>query len=76
MLNVHPPAWEAPLLALLTPNAPPTAIALVGCLQQGPGSALLQERYLPQGRVEKHTPTVASRFGERVSDQRIQRGKR
>lgn len=47
MLNVHPPAWEAPLLALLTPDAPPTAIALVGCLQQGPGGTLLRQRYKP-----------------------------
>ncbi len=46
-LNVHPPAWQAPLLALLKPHAPPTAVALVGCLQQGPGHALLQARYLP-----------------------------
>ncbi len=47
MLNVHPQAWEAPLLALLRPDAPPTAVALVGCLQQGAGHTLLQGRYLP-----------------------------
>ena len=46
-LSVHPPAWEAPLLALLPPKAPVTATALAGCLQQGRGSALLRPIYGP-----------------------------
>jgi hypothetical protein len=46
-LEVAPPAWEAPVLALLNPKAPPTASALVGCLQQGRGHTLLQRFYTP-----------------------------
>ena len=46
-LNLHPSAWEAPVLVLLKAHAPPTAEALAGCLQQGPGHALLQKRYAP-----------------------------
>ncbi|GEM_PF-2779696 len=46
-LPVHPPAWEAPVLALLPRHAPATAAALAGCLQQGPGHAWLQKHYSP-----------------------------
>ncbi len=44
-LDLAVPAWSAPLLALLTPHAPPSAQAMVGCLQQGPGHDLLQQIY-------------------------------
>ena len=46
-LGAHPPVWEAPVLALLRPQPPPEAAALVGCLQQGRGHTLLHPLYKP-----------------------------
>ena len=44
-LEQPPQAWQAPVLALLPPDAPPSVVALVGCLQQGKGHEMLQPLY-------------------------------
>ena len=44
-LEQPPQAWQAPVLALLPPDAPPSVVSLVGCLQQGEGHEMLQTLY-------------------------------
>ncbi len=44
-IEMTAPAWEAPVLALLSSQAPRSAQAVIGCMQQGPGQDALRQIY-------------------------------